>query len=110
MTGSLRASSDGLRVGRGRGNPSNGSQTGLSRARSASVAAAPPTALSGGAAGGRPVRVRHAPSNLNVYEHQAGVKVSVPKGKMCDTCKVKPALYPDKKEWNCADCQFKEPP
>ena len=54
--------------------------------------------------------MRQAPSNLDMYEHQAGVKVTVPVGKMChgDTGKVKQAAYPDKKEWNRADCLFKE--
>ena len=87
-----------------------GSRSGLGtvgRRRSASMAAAPPTA--GGAAGGRPFRMRQAPSSLDVYEHQAGLKITVPVGKMCDACKVKPAAYPDKNDWNCADCQFKEP-
>lgn len=38
---------------------------------------------------------------------EAGVKITVPVGKICDTCKVKPAAYPDNNDWNCADCQFK---
>ncbi len=61
----------------------------------------------GGAAGGRPVHVSQAPSNLDIYEHQAGVKITVPVGKICDTCKVKPAAYSDNNDRNCADCQFK---
>ncbi len=88
-------------------------RTGLDRALSASMAAAPSAA--GGAAGGRPIRMRAAPSALNDFVHQAGVKppaASVPSGKMCDTCKVNPATHPDslRGEWNCAACQFQEPP
>ncbi len=77
------------------------------RARSASVAS---TVGGAAAVGGRPIRMRQMPSALNDFEHQAGVKVVVPTGKMCDTCKVKPAVFPDnlKNEWNCAECQFKE--
>jgi hypothetical protein len=82
------------------------------------VRARPKSPTAGGAAsfGGlsRPVRTRLALSALNDYVHQAGVKFPVPAGnfklKMCDTCKVKQATYPDKNDWNCADCQFKEPP
>ncbi len=83
-------------------------KAGQAGGRSASMAAAPPA---GGAAlaGGLLIRVRHAPSSLDVYEHQASAKITVPVGKMCDACKVKPAAYPDKNDWNCADCQFKEP-
>ncbi len=62
-----------------------GSQRGLGtvgRRKIVSMAAAPPTA--GSAAGGRPVRMRQAPSSLDVYEHLAGVKITVPVGRMCD--------------------------
>ncbi len=84
-------------------------QIGLSsKARSASVAAAPPTGGGAASVGGRPVRMRQTPSALNDFEHQAGVKIPIPAGKMCDTCKVKPAAFPDKNDWNCAECQFKE--
>ncbi len=71
-----------------------------------------PTAGGAASVGGlsRPVSMRLAPSALNDNVHQAGVKFPVPAGKMCDTCKVKQALCPDKRDWNCADCQFKEPP
>jgi hypothetical protein len=86
-----------------------GQQIGLgSRAKSASVAAAFPSVECASAVGGRPVRMRQTPSALNDFEHQAGVKITIPAGKMCDTCKVKPAAYPDKNDWNCAECQFKE--
>ena len=71
-----------------------------------------PTAGGAASVGGlsRPVRMRLAPSALNDYVHQAGVKFPVPAGKMCDTCKVKPATYPDKNDWNCAVQGTVEPP
>ena len=59
---------------RSKASTADGSQQriGMSRA-SVTVAAAPATAGGAGGPGGRPVRVRQAPSNLDAYEHRAGV-------------------------------------
>jgi hypothetical protein len=67
-------------------------QTGLVRARSASIAAAPPMAEGAAAGqGGRPIRNRTAPSALNDFVQI--VRVKSPAVPVCDTCKVKPATH-----------------
>jgi hypothetical protein len=50
--------------------------------------------------------MRQAPPNLDVYEHPAVSEIAVVRYVMDE--KVKPAAYPDKKQWHCAACQFNE--
>jgi hypothetical protein len=50
-----------------------------------------------------PAPVPGHPSPMAGGCQPGSVKFPVPAGKMCDTCKVKPATYPDKNDWNCAD-------
>ena len=74
-TGLDRSVSRGKRAHvRSKASTADGSQQriGMSRA-SVAVAAAPATAGGAGGPGGRPVRVRQAPSDLEAYEHRAGV-------------------------------------
>ena len=100
---------------RSRVGTAKGQQIGLgSRAISASVAAAFPSMGGASAVGGRPVRMRQTPSALNDFEHQAtsftpalhcarraSVKILIPAGKMCDTCKVKPAAFSHGPQLRC---------
>ncbi len=80
---------------RSKDSTAKGPQTGLGRARSASMDAAPPTA-GDAAGGGRFVRQAH----LDIYDHKAGVKITVLVGKICEACQFKPAANPDN-NYNC---------
>jgi hypothetical protein len=79
------------------------------RAGSVSNAAAA-SPMVGGVLTSRPARARIVPSALSDFVvHQAGTKLLIPAGKMCDECKVNAAQVPDNDLWMCNACQFKEP-